>query len=136
MIGPRQQGYDIGPALVVLAFNKKIDYVHDMGVTLQFWENGDQKGRSVLIHLPLVKAPCNVMPINLWCDKEVCCASARSERGLAISGVDPKSQVVPRIMSRPIGALQIPEIELQKPRPIGFIDELGIDTSLPFSHIT
>src|SRR5258708_27369179 len=43
----------------------RIDYIHDMGVTLQLWENGDRKGRSVLINLPLIKAPRNVMPIGL-----------------------------------------------------------------------
>ncbi len=41
----------------------QIDYMHEMGVTLQLWENGDRKGRSILINLPLVKAPRNVMPI-------------------------------------------------------------------------
>ncbi len=35
----------------------RIDYIHEMGVTLQLWENGDRKGRSILINLPLLKAP-------------------------------------------------------------------------------
>jgi len=43
----------------------RIDYVHNMGVMLQLWEDGDQKGHSVLINLLLVKAPRNVMPVNL-----------------------------------------------------------------------
>ncbi len=43
----------------------RIDYVHNMGVMLQLWEDGDRKGRSVLTNLPLVKAPRNVMPANL-----------------------------------------------------------------------
>ncbi len=34
----------------------RIDYIHEMGVTLQLWENGDRKGRLILINLPLVKA--------------------------------------------------------------------------------
>jgi len=38
-------------------------------------------------------------------------------------------------MNQAIKVLQRPEIELQKPRPIGFVDDLGIDSSLPFSHI-
>ncbi len=45
----------------------RIDYIHEMGVTLQLWENGDRKGRLILINLPLLKVPQNVMPIGLCC---------------------------------------------------------------------
>src|SRR5258705_4222028 len=48
----------------LFSHSTRIDYVHEMGVTLQLWENGDQKGRSILINLPLIKAPRNVMPIR------------------------------------------------------------------------
>src|SRR5260221_9833849 len=54
--------------LWLFSHSTRIDYIHDMGVTLQLWENGDQKGCSVLINLPLVKALRNVMPISLCCD--------------------------------------------------------------------
>ena len=47
----------------LFSHSTRIDYVHEMGVTLQLWENGDRKGRSILINLPLVKAPRNVMPV-------------------------------------------------------------------------
>ena len=43
----------------------RIDYVHDMGVTLQLWEDGDRKGCLILINLLLVKAPRNVMLVSL-----------------------------------------------------------------------
>ena len=49
----------------LFSHSTRIDYVHEMGVTLQLWENGDCKGRSILINLPLVKVPRNVMPIRL-----------------------------------------------------------------------
>ncbi len=51
----------------LFSHSSRIDYLHDMGVSLclQLWENGDRKGCSVLINLPLVKAPWNVMLISL-----------------------------------------------------------------------
>ena len=49
----------------LFSHSTRIDYIHDMDVTLQLWENSDWKGCLVLINLPLVKAPCNVMPISL-----------------------------------------------------------------------
>ena len=51
----------------LFSHSSRIDYLHDMGVSLclQLWENGDRKGCSVLINLPLVKAPQNVMQISL-----------------------------------------------------------------------
>ena len=52
----------------LFSHSTRIDYVHEMGVTLQLWENGDRKGRSILINLPLIKAPRNVMLIRLCCD--------------------------------------------------------------------
>ncbi len=51
--------------LWLLSHSMRINYVHDMGITLQLWEDGDQKGCLILINLPLVKAPRNVMPVNL-----------------------------------------------------------------------
>ncbi len=47
--------------LWLFSHSMRIDYIHEMGVTLQLWENGDRKGRSILINLPLVKVPHNVM---------------------------------------------------------------------------
>ena len=49
----------------LFSHSTRIDYVHDMGVMLQLWEDGDQKGHSILINLPLMKAPRNVMPVSL-----------------------------------------------------------------------
>ena len=49
----------------LFSHSMRIDYVHDMGVMLQLWEDGDQKGHLILINLPLVKVPRNVMPVNL-----------------------------------------------------------------------
>jgi len=70
-----------------------------MGIMLQLWEDGDQKGRSVLINLPLVKAPRNVMPVNL-------CQSCESYSTtveelftpLAHPGDDPKARQTPKFM--------------------------------------
>ncbi len=49
----------------LFSHSTRIEYIRDMGITLQFWENGDQKSQSILVNLPLVKAPRNVMPISL-----------------------------------------------------------------------
>src|SRR5260221_5803974 len=54
----------------LFSHSMRINYIHEMGVMLQLWENGDRKGRSILINLPLIKAPCNVMPIQLHCNCE------------------------------------------------------------------
>src|SRR6266446_6280382 len=56
----------------LFSHSTRIDYVHDMGITLQLWEDGDQKGRSILINLLLVKALRNVMPVNLRQSHETC----------------------------------------------------------------
>ena len=40
----------------LFSHSTRIDYIHEIGVMLQLWENGDRKGRSILINLPLVKA--------------------------------------------------------------------------------
>ena len=56
--------------LWLFSHSMRIDYVHEMGITLQLWENRDRKGRSILINLPLIKAPRNVMPIWLRCNCE------------------------------------------------------------------
>ena len=79
----------------------QIDYVHEMGVTLQLWENGDRKGRSILINLPLVKAPRNVMPIRFHCGYESYSAESTEipEFKLASPGTDPSSAKVPIFMS-------------------------------------
>src|SRR5260221_5478318 len=84
----------------LFSHSTRIDYIHDMGVTLQIWENGDRKGRSVLINLPMVKAHRNVMPMNFQRDKEM--YSMESE-----------------FSSRAVEAFRSPRAEFRKPRPIG-----------------
>src|SRR5260370_10255564 len=82
-------------------YSTKIDYIHDMGITLQIYENGDQKGQSVLIHLPLVKAPRNMMPISLHCSfKSNSTEYIRpAEVILTIQGDNPSSEKPPKFMS-------------------------------------
>src|SRR5258708_20668566 len=79
----------------------RIDYVHEMGETLQLWENGDQKGRSILINLPLVKVPRNFMPIQFHCGYELYSVESTEipEFKLASLGTDPSSTKVPIFMS-------------------------------------
>src|SRR5260221_8616801 len=88
----------------LFSHSTRIDYIHDMGVTLQLWENGDRKGRSVLINLPLVKAPRNVMPLSLQ----------RKNESYGIERMPPS-----KFSSRAIEVFQSPEVEFRKPRPIG-----------------
>src|SRR5260370_39902113 len=94
----------------------RIDYVHEMGVTLQLWENGDQKGRSILINLPLVKVPRNVMPIQFHCSYESYSVESTEipKFKLASLETDPSSAKVPIFMSQAIDALQIGEYKSEK----------------------
>src|SRR5258705_7557295 len=87
----------------------RIDYIHEMGVTLQLWENGDRKGRSILINLPLVKALRIIMPVRLRCDYELNSAASvePSEVELAMPGMDSRSLETPKFLSWAIEVLQI-----------------------------
>ncbi len=87
----------------------RIDYIHEMGVMLQLWENGDRKGQLILINLPLVKAPWNVMPIRLChgCESYSASYDSSLEAGLACLGTNPCSLVVPRFMKQAEEALKI-----------------------------
>ena len=40
----------------------RIEYLHELGMKIQLWEQGQRDGQSILINLPLVNAPQNVMP--------------------------------------------------------------------------
>src|SRR5260221_5458600 len=93
----------------LFSHSTRIDYVHEMGVTLQLWENGDRKGRSILINLPLIKAPCNVMPIWLHCNCESNSAQYDGSQSMKLTspGTDPSSSNVLKFMNRVIEALQI-----------------------------
>src|SRR5258708_26103564 len=86
----------------LFSHSTRIDYVHEMGVTLQICENGDRKGRSILINLPLVKAPRNVMPVCLHHDYESYSAECpvQSELVLARPGDDGESNRIPKFMGR------------------------------------
>ncbi|SRR5258708_1322037 len=111
-----------------------------MGVTLQLWENSDQKGWSILINLPLVKALHNVMPIQLHRDYEsystACVCVDVSEMEVVSLGTNPSLLEVPRFMNRVIETLQIWENELEKPRPDGLSKDLILESSISVPFIT
>ncbi len=120
----------------LFSYLTKIDYVHDMGVTIQIYENGDRKGRSVLIHLPLVKAPQNMMPVSLHrsCESNSIEWVTHPEFVLTRLGDDPRSEAVPKFMRSAVEVLQIPDVELEKSRPLGLKEDLVIEASqsMPF----
>src|SRR5258706_15506003 len=99
---------DLGQ-LWLFSHSMRIDYIHEMGVTLQLWENGDRKGRSILINLPLVKVRHNVMPIQLRhnCESNTAQYDGSQSMKLVTPGTDPSSLNVPKFMNRAIEALQI-----------------------------
>src|SRR5258708_13044500 len=103
-----------------------------MGVTLQLWENGDQKGRSILINIPLIKAPRNVMPIRFRHSYESYSVESTEipEFKLASLGTDPSSAKVPIFMSQAIDALQIGEYKSEKQWPDGINEDLILELSL------
>src|SRR6266436_9244512 len=108
-----------------------------MGVTLQLWENGDRKGRSILINLPLIKAPRNVMPIRLCrgCESYSASYDSSLEAGLVCPGTNPCSLVVPRFMKRAEEALKIRELESEKPGPIGLNEDLILESALSMPYV-
>ena len=121
----------------LFSHSTRIDYIHEMGVTLQLWENGDRKGRLILINLPLIKVLQNVMPIRLRCGCESYSASYNSslEAGLVCLGTNPCSLVVPRFMKRAEEALKIRELESEKPGPIGLNKDLILESALSMPDV-
>src|SRR5260221_7281064 len=121
----------------LFSHSTRIDYVHEMGVMLQLWENGDRKGRSILINLPLVKAPHNVMPVRLRRDYEsysaTCTGLEKVE--LANPGTVSSSSEVPRFMNRAVKALHLRENKSEKPRPVGINEDLILDSSLSIPSV-
>src|SRR5258708_3181687 len=116
----------------LFSHSTRIDYVHEMGVTLQLWENGDRKGRSILINLLLVKAPRNVMPIQLCCSYETFSAEyvESLETMLANPGTDLSTTEVPVFMNRVIDVLQMEENKSEKQWPDGINEALILESSL------
>src|SRR5260370_19510602 len=102
-----------------------------MGVTLQLWENGDRKGRSILINLPLIKEPRNVMPIRFCHGYESYSAESTEipEFKLAHPGTDPSSAKEPIFMSRAINALQIGAHKSEKQWPDSITQDFIIESS-------
>ncbi len=96
------------------------------------WENGDRKGRSILINLSLIKAPRNIMPIRFHCGYESYSAESTEipEFKLASPGTDPSSTKVPIFMSQAIDALQIGEYKSEKQQPDGINEDLILESSL------
>jgi len=121
----------------LFSHSTRIDYVHEMGVSLQLWEHGNQKGRLILINLPLVKVLQNVMPVRLHHDYESHSAEciSSSEVELASPGMDLSSQQVPKFMRRAIETLQRRENDSEKPRPDGLSEDLVLDSSLSIPFI-
>ncbi len=118
--------------LWLFSHSTRIDYVHEMGIMLQLWENGDRKGRSILINLLLIKALRNVMPIWLHhnCESNSAQYDGSQSMKLVSPRTDPSSLNVPKFMNRVIKALQIREHESEKPRPDGLSEDLILDSLL------
>src|SRR6266436_5605075 len=122
----------------LFSHSMRIDYIHEMGVMLQLWENGDRKGRSIFINLPLLKAPRNVMPIGLRrnCETYSAFCIDPSEYELASPGTDPVLSEVPKFMKRAVKALEIRGLSSEKPRPNGLNEDLILDSSLSMPYIS
>ena len=96
----------------------RIDYVHNMGVSIQLWENGDRTGQSVLINLPLIKAPRNVMPATY--------RRAYESDGVEIAypGELPESEIIPKFPSRAEEVVEMLDSESEKLRPEGLNEDV------------
>jgi len=103
----------------------RIDYVHDMGVTLQLWEDRDRKGHSILIN------PRNVMPVSLCQICETCSVEVmKALTPLANPGDDLKARKTPEFMGHAVEALEMIEANSKKPRPLGINEDLLLESSL------
>src|SRR5260221_5929684 len=116
--------------LWLFSHSTRIDYVHDMGVTLQLWEDGDRKGHSILINLPLVKVLRNVMPVNLCQSRETCSVEARTLTSLVNPGDDCNAEKVPEFMGHVVESLEMVELDSRKPRPLGLSEDLLLEPVL------
>src|SRR5258707_1497955 len=97
----------------LFSHSTRIDYIHDMGVALQLGENGDRKGPSGFINLPLIKAPRNVMPISLCHDYESYGTERTdgAESVLTSPRVNPKSNEVLELERHVVKGIQLPGLK-------------------------
>ena len=99
----------------------KIEYLHDIGMKIQLWEHGQKDGQSILISLPLIKAPRNVMSAML--SKTM--YSRSGEVMLAQPGDDPMSEAVPKFWDVAEEALDDKRgSDPKKLRPEGLFEDL------------
>ena len=111
----------------------RIDYVHDMGVTIQLWEHGDRSGQSVLINLPLIKAPRNVMPVSY---RRVCESESAEARHLSTPNESLDYHGIPKFPSRTERIVEILDSESEKLRPEGLSEDvLEFATSCSLEHL-
>src|SRR5260370_25384618 len=76
----------------------RIDYVHDIGMVIQIWNEGDCKnGASIKIKLPIITAPHNVFPTYVYGPAES--SSAKVDLSLVKPGDDPASFEPPTLLS-------------------------------------
>ncbi len=114
----------------LFSHSTRINYVHDMGIMLQLWEDGDRKGHSILINLPLMKAPRNVMPVNLCRSRETCSGEVRMLTTLVNPGDDCNAEKVPEFMGCVVESLEMVELDSRKPRPPGLNEDLLLELVL------
>src|SRR5260370_29939290 len=114
----------------LFSHSTRIDYVHDMGIMLQLWEDGDRKGCLILINLPLMKAPRNVMPVNLRRSCETCSGEVRMLTSLANPGDDCNTEKVPEFMGCVVESLEMVELDSRKPRPPSLNEDLLLELVL------
>ena len=112
----------------------QFNYLPETGMTVQFWERGDQEGNSVLINVPLIKLSRNVFrafakePRARFCVANISYASCavaetnpftvRTHNGITWTPASPsynakigKAPVIPRLGNSMINSFNDPEIE-------------------------
>src|SRR5260221_7047194 len=77
-----------------------------------------------------MKAPRNVMPVNLHRSHETCSVEARMLTSLVNPGDDCNTEKVPEFMGCVVESLEMLELNSRKPRPLGLNEDLLLEPVL------
>ena len=96
----------------------RIDYVHDVGMIIQIWNEGDRdNGASVKVKLPIITAPRNVSHAYAYDSAEL--ASVEVDLSKVKPGNDLASNDPPAFLTRISRAFELPDSNSKELRPDG-----------------
>ncbi len=106
------------PWLWLFSHSTWIDYIHNIGMAIQVWNEGDQEnGASVKIKLPILTAPRNIFPI--YGHPPIETTSVEVDLSQVSPGDNVASLEPPKFLSRISKAFELPDQELKELWPDG-----------------